>query len=394
MLLPTRDLVTRMSAAAAVVVLLAAGSTGVAPARGSDEVGRRGDLLGALPMVARVAPLVPYRARAWHVRYRSSGARGEFTTVTGTVLVPRSPWRGDGRRPIVGFAVGTHGLADRCRPSLQLTRGTEYEAAAISGFLDQGWAVAVTDYPGLGTPDNHPFVVGRVLGRAVLDSVRAAQQLLGLPRRGPVLLYGYSEGGNAVGWALQLAASYAPELNVRGGFVGAAPADLFGMVRHHDGRATGFLILYAASGFDAAYPGLHLERSLNDRGRRAVAALRDSCVWDAPARALLRPTHYRAYVDGDPLQRPDWRRRLRQNAIGHRSTGVPVLLGAVRRDEIVPYAQETGLYRRWCARGVNVHLRTIDATDHFSGGIAFVPVGIGFLRDRLAGVPLPRPADC
>ena len=49
----------------------------------------------------------------------------------------------------------------------------------IKAALDRGWAVAVSDYEGLGTPGQHTYVVGRSEGRAVLDMARAAQRLPG-----------------------------------------------------------------------------------------------------------------------------------------------------------------------------------------------------------------------
>ena len=59
-------------------------------------------------------------------------------------------------------------------------------------------------------------VMGRHLGPSVLDSIRAARSLpaAGLDPEGPLGIYGYSEGGCAAGWALQLQPTYAPELNL------------------------------------------------------------------------------------------------------------------------------------------------------------------------------------
>ena len=48
-----------------------------------------------------------------------------FDGVTGTVLVPNSPWVGLGTRPVIGYAPGTQGMADRCAPSRQLQNGTQ-----------------------------------------------------------------------------------------------------------------------------------------------------------------------------------------------------------------------------------------------------------------------------
>ena len=47
----------------------------------------------------------------------------------------------------------------------------------MTGALAEGWVLTLTDYPGLGTPSPHPYLVGESQGRAVLDSVRAAHEL-------------------------------------------------------------------------------------------------------------------------------------------------------------------------------------------------------------------------
>ena len=36
-------------------------------------------------------------------------------------------------------------------------------------MLDRGYVVAATDYPGLGTPEVHPYLVGTSEGHAVLE---------------------------------------------------------------------------------------------------------------------------------------------------------------------------------------------------------------------------------
>ncbi|HMJ13208.1 MAG TPA: lipase family protein [Polyangiaceae bacterium] len=99
----------------------------------------------------------------------------------------------------MGYAVGSQGLGDACAGSKSLINGSSYEIAPIRSALDRGWAVAISDYEGLGTPGMHTYVVNRSLGHAVLDSVRAAVRASGtaLDTHAPVLLWGYSEGGGA-----------------------------------------------------------------------------------------------------------------------------------------------------------------------------------------------------
>jgi pimeloyl-ACP methyl ester carboxylesterase len=84
--------------------------------------------------------------------------------------------------------------------------------------LARGYAIAVTDYQGLGTPGDHAYMVGRVLGMNVLDAMRCARALEPheLPGDGSAGVIGYSEGGAAAAWAAQLQPEYAPEVALAG----------------------------------------------------------------------------------------------------------------------------------------------------------------------------------
>ncbi len=88
-------------------------------------------------------------------------------------------------------------------------------------MVDRGYVVAATDYPGLGTPQTHPYLVGVSEARAVLDSVRAARALTGAQNRFAV--WGHSQGGQAALFTGLIAKSYAPDLDLVG-VAAAAPA--------------------------------------------------------------------------------------------------------------------------------------------------------------------------
>ena len=188
--------------------------------------GEPGDVIRSEPMDAYLAPGVRLRARAWRVLYRSTSAIGRPTAVSGTVLVPYGRIRA--ARPLIGYGVGTHGIGDSAAPSRLLARGLEWESGMIAMILARGWAVAITDYEGLGTPGDHTYMVGRALGPNVLDAMRAARQLhpSELPEQGPAAIVGYSEGGAAAAWAAQLQPGYAPDVPLTAVAAGAAAADV------------------------------------------------------------------------------------------------------------------------------------------------------------------------
>ena len=136
----------------------------------------------------------PLGATAYRVLYRSTGLNDKPIVVSGVVIVPR----GDpppGGRPIVAWAHPTSGIVSRCAPSLAIFLFQQIQG--LRSFVRDGYVVAATDYPGLGTVGPHPYLVGVSEARAVLDSVRVAGQLPGAGDGKKFVVWGHSQGGHA-----------------------------------------------------------------------------------------------------------------------------------------------------------------------------------------------------
>ncbi len=352
--------------------------------------GKPGDLIRSEPVDAYLVPGIRLRARAWRVLYQSTSATGEPTAVSGVVLVPSGGLgllghAGNRVRPLIGYAVGTHGIGDAAAPSRLLARGREWEAGLIAMLLARGWAVAVTDYQGLGTPGDHTYMVGRALGPNVLDAMRAARELRPdeLPVQGPAAIIGYSEGGAAAAWAAQLQPTYAPDMPLVGVAAGAAAADLESATPSLDGSFFSFFIAYGGIGYAAAYPELDLDSHLTPMARAGIEGLRNSNVLQA---MLSGPRFMRASELTQPnvLEQPDWRRRLRENRLGTIVPAAPVLLHHAARDQIVSFRHSINLRDDWLSRGGDVRLYvTRGGVDHISGAFAGTPVAIDWIARRL-----------
>ena len=116
---------------------------------------------------ARTAPSISSSATAYKILYRSTDVAGGAIAVSGTILVPTAAWTGSGTRPLTAYASGTQGWADSCAPSREMDSNSFDEGFAVTNLLAKGWAVVVTDYPGLGTPGDHQYNVGISEGHAV-----------------------------------------------------------------------------------------------------------------------------------------------------------------------------------------------------------------------------------
>ena len=329
---------------------------------------------------------------SWQIMYRSTDALGQPIPVTGTVLVPTTPWTGPGSRPLVSYAVGTRGVGDQCAPSYTLTQGADYEGGFIKGALDRGFAVAVSDYQGLGTPGGHTYMVGPAQGHAVLDVARAATRLpgTGLSSSTPIGLMGYSQGGGGAGWAAQLESTYAPELNIKGSAIGGVPGDLTATAEFLNGSTFVAFALMTAIGFDAAYPELDLPTYLNERGVELAQRALNLCLVDVDGFATLINTAFTRiedYVTTNPLDTAAWQQRLNENKLGATKPAAPVFQHHGLIDEIVPFQQAADLRRTWCNQGANVTW-SVQLAEHLLGLVGGQSPSLDFLGSRFANTPV------
>ncbi len=353
-----------------------------------------GTVIASEPMDAYLIPGVRLRARALRMLYRSTGAVGEPTAVSGTLLLPERGRR-DHVRPLIAFAVGTHGIGDHAAPSRLLATGRDWEASMMGHVLARGYAVAISDYQGLGTPGDHVYMVGQALGRNVLDVMRAACEMAPEEVRldGPCGVIGYSEGGAAAAWAAQLQPSYAPEVALDAVAAGAAAADMEVAGPQLDGSFFSFFLAYGAIGYCAAYPELDLDRYLTAGARPQIAMLRDSNVFQAAIHGP-RFAHTAELTEPNVMELPQWRARLQENRIGGIAPAVPVLLHHAKHDQIVAFEHSQRLLDDWRALGADVTLRvTRGGLDHISGGLAGAPVALDWLSKQLERRSLRTPAN-
>ncbi|MEU6055583.1 lipase family protein [Streptomyces xanthochromogenes] len=372
---------TRVAGAITAALLLSAAT----PTAFADDTATAspGDIVSQSPTEFHPLPGQWTNTRAWHVTYRSTTAKGTPNTVSGTVIVPN-----DGRtgpRPVVTYAVGTVGLGDSCAPSANFPYGTAVEATLINQVVQRGWAVAVTDYEGLGTPGDHTYTVGRAEGTAVLDAARAAERLgiPGVDANSPVGIMGYSQGGQASSWAAELHDSYAPDLKVKGTATGGVPADLMKVASSNDGGLGSGLIFMAAAGQDAAFPELNLNSYLNPAGKALVDYFKNNCV--AIDTTVGSFKHITDMTVKNPLQQPDWQARLTESKLGTHRPDAPVYLYHGTIDELIPYAVGQQLRTDWCAKGTNVEWHALPLLGHIGGvTVGGIPAA-NWLADRFAG---------
>lgn len=389
-----RDLYPLIRALAALCIVgIWLGSTD-APAQSSfyraspqEIAGRPGTLIRQEPIGLRA----PFGASALRVLYRSTGLHGEAIPVSGAVIIPPGPMPPDGR-PIVAWAHPTTGVESRCAPSLAMFLIQQIQG--VREMVQQGYIVAATDYPGLGTPETHPYLVGESEARAVLDSVRVARVLTGAPNR--FVVWGHSQGGQAALFTGMVAKSYAPELNLVGVAAAAPATDLATLlaadIDTNGGRNLTAMTLWSWSRIF----GAPIDRVVDPAAVPVVDRLAGECIesiYDilrrrGPTRLLGRTfLSVKNFYETEP-----WRGLMRKNTPGPLPPHIPVFLAQGGADQLVQPAVTEDYMKRLCAAGSKVKWVFMPAVGHGLAARNSAPAAVQWMADRFAGTS--PPSDC
>ncbi len=153
--------------------------------------------------------------------YKMLGVDGTEVDATTLVFTPKTVAPANGW-PIVVWAHGTTGVADKCAPS---ALGLGATATLIEQLLQKGYMVVAPNYEGLGSAGNHPFLNLKSEAYSITDAVVAARKYvkdgLGKKVSDQWASIGHSQGGQAVLGAAEYASR--AQLNYKG-TVAIAPA--------------------------------------------------------------------------------------------------------------------------------------------------------------------------
>ncbi len=318
--------------------------------------------------------LIPSAAGGYRLTYRTTGQDGSAQVSGGTVYVPAgAPPRGGW--PVVSWAHGTSGMTYGCTPSHTGGMADKFdESPHLSTYLAQGYAVAATDYIGLGAPGVYEYLAWRAAGHAVLDIVRAAHHADPALSKSFVLA-GHSIGGQAALAAAQRWPNYAAELDLRGTLAYAPSSNFDGVVAALarpgvpalpglDGLHARLVMILA--GLDHARPDVRVPDHLSAHGKRMLAVARagERCVGALEAAVAGAPVGslFTAPLADSPVQaalHDYWT----VPTGGHRR---PVLLLQGATDRIQPVPTTVALQDQLQRSGADSRLALYPAADHFA----------------------------
>lgn len=158
--------------------------------------------------------------QGWRATYLSvSGVDGGIREVSGVFFIPRGTPPEQGW-PVISMGHGTTGIGHDCGPSRQ--PDLMGYASLIESLLTAKYAVAVSDFEGLGDSGSHPYLEPRTAAFNTIDAVRALRAMSGTVST-RWMAVGYSQGGQAVWAANELNSYYGQGLQLQGS-VSLAPA--------------------------------------------------------------------------------------------------------------------------------------------------------------------------
>ena len=356
------------------------------PASRAEAVAERrpGRLIRSEPFATRIPG-----AQAWRILYVSTGLDGRPIEVSGLVVASNLPPPA-GERSVVAWAHPTTGVAENCAPSL--LRDALDTIPHLPALMALDYVVVATDYPGLGTPGPHPYLVGESEGRAVLDSVRAARQIPKIGAGPRFVAWGHSQGGHAALFAGELARSYAPELTLVGVAAISPATDLAQLLKDDlDERAGKVIVSYCLWSWSRVYRA-PLDRFVEPAVLRAIDGVAVDCVenegeaYRAMSATLPIPAEYlsAAIYTSQP-----WSRLLEENRPGRAPAGAPIYLAQGTDDPIVRPSVTADFVAGLCRAGATVRYEPFPGVGHMKAGRISATSAIQWMQGRFEGAPAP-----
>ncbi|MFI5778931.1 lipase family protein [Nocardia sp. NPDC051570] len=330
--------------------------------------------------------------KAWQVQYKTLDSNDVPTTGVATILVPPTPWTGQGTRPLVSHQVAEDSLGPHCATSRNVVADplagvttAQPESALDIAALQQNWAVVLSDYEG----PQERFLDQKLWAHSVLDGIRTARAFAPAElTRSPVALIGYSGGSMASIWAADEQPAYAPELPLAGMSVGGIPADIGAAFRAVNGTYSAGLGMLGLESMDRLHPEADIPALLNDRGKQAFTEDANLCDDDFLAK-------YPFHDLDDYTVAPNITDDPRLTAIAdtlrldRQTPPLPTFAWHSTADDVLPYASTAALVRTWCAAGAQITFLTTNTPTHIPAAFPGIAPSIDYLSQRFAGTPAP-----
>ena len=344
--------------------------------------------------------LIPQRAMATQLLYRTTDMNGNPEATATTVIVPADVTP-EHPCPVLSYQCAIDAVTSRCFPSYALRRNAwavgalaQLELLLITAALAEGWAVSIPDHEGRTGMWGAPYEPGYFIP----DGVRAAlsAERLGLSPSAPggstpVALWGYSGGGLATAWAAELCADYAPELDIVGAVLGSPVGDLGHTFRRLNGTFLSGLPAMVIAALARIYPDLDrvIQEHANDEGRALLQRLEGMTTVGAVLRMAKKDVG--VYLDRpleEILTMPEVQHVFDSIKLGATVPTPPVLIVQAVHDYLIDVEDIDELANTYSTGGADVTYHRDAFNEHLLLHPLSAPMTLRWLQDRFAGRPL------
>lgn len=344
-------------------------------------------------------------ANSWQMLVRTQDALGNASTVVSTIFEPFNA----NRSRLLSYQIAEDAANIDCSPSYSFMGGggigtleAKLEMFYIQTALDQGYYVVSPDYEG----PISGFTVGKLSGYSTLDSIKAALKTTNatnIKSDADVVLWGYSGGTIASGWAAGLQPHYAEELtpNLKGAALGGWVTNITATAEIIEGTIFAGLTANAIAGLTHQYP------ELKQFVHHAIDSDRLSKFDDASNICLINSIFEFAYTDyfsgPNRYTQLGWdifddeivKTVINENTLGIEENEdikpeIPIFVYHGVLDEIVPYKDSIRVYDVWCDGGDGMNsfeFASSNSTGHILEFIEGLGAALKWIQDRFEGKP-------
>lgn len=322
----------------------------------------------------------PAGADAWRIMYRTTDLNGDAVVATAIVVAPQD-LAPEGGRTVLAWGHPTTGTAEECAPSRSFDPYIGIEGMRI--MLDRGYTVVAPDYVGMGTEGPDSYLIGVTAGNSLLDAVRAAQALPDAQAGDSVILWGHSQGGQAVIFAAERAQQYAPELEILAVAAAAPAADLSVLMESHLDDVSGVTIgSYAFQAYSEVYAdrGADLDLLITPEAQQILPRMNELCLLThlSELHGIAAPV-IGDFVSANPTGVEPWATLLRENSAGGAAFSAPLFVAQGLQDRLVLPEDTQEFVDGERSLGIDVSYHRIEVADHGTVAYLALPALSGWL---------------
>ncbi|CAH2356063.1 putative lipase 4 [[Candida] railenensis] len=329
----------------------------------------------------------------YQILVRSEDTFHQPIAIVSTLFIPQD----SDPTKLVSYQIAEDTASENCAPSyaMQLDSSPlswvtpQLELLLFSAALEEGYNVIVPDHEG----PKATFVAGYSAGYAVLNSIRGVFNSGAVQSNyseAEIVLWGYSGGGFASGWAASLQPTYAPELNLVGTAMGGVPVDLISSAKHLMGTVFAGFGISAIVGLTHEYPELKelVKELVYPDKYEEYTYVENICLAQ-----ILYEYAYSTFEEYSSEGEGVYTIPLVVNITDENNLSkngmfpaCPILIYSSVNDEIIPINGTDILYDLYCKNGVSVEYRKDSLSEHIITAVSGSGLALNFIKDRFNGI--------